>query len=290
MNTKVLEYIIAIAEEGSISKAAERYYLSHVALSRHLKNIESDLGTPLFQRSPSGMQLTRAGILFVNDARAIIYLERQMEQELATMRQRRKNRIRIMVDTHFYNRFVRLVEPAYRQMHPDSSLEITPCNASQAQRGLLDDAVDLALFDSYTAASEELEYKVLAKVDMLLAFPKDWPHTADLKGLHQAMEGGMFIVLCPLGNTIRTMQEEMLVKEGIFPERILEGGVYNAIQHIQEGNACGILPSVSCSPEVRSKIRVGAPFYSVYNVIAQRPGTRPDRGTQDLISLIFDNM
>lgn len=290
MNTKVLEYIIAIAEEGSISKAAERYYLSHVALSRHLKNIEAELGTPLFQRSSSGMRLTRAGILYVNDARAVLHLEKQMEQELSALRHRGEKPIRVMVDTHFYNRFARLVEPAYQQTHPDRSLEISACNAAQAQRSLLDGAADVALFDSYTAQSQELEYLAFAKVDMLLAFPKDFPYTTDLNGLQKALANGMFMALYPTGHTIRTMQEQKLVEEKIFPERILECGVHTAILQIQAGNTCGILPSVSCGTDVRAKIRVGTPFYSVYNVIAQNPGSVRDRSTQTLIEEIIRNM
>lgn len=290
MNTKVLEYIIAIAEEGSISKAAERYYLSHVALSRHLKNIEANLGAPLFHRSSSGMRLTRAGILYVNDARAILHLEQQMEQELAALRHRGKKPIRVMVDTPFYNRFIRVVEPAYQQIHSERRLEIRACSADQARRCLLDKTADLALFDSFTPQSQELDYLAFAKVDMLLAFPKDFPYTADLDGLRKALASGMFMALNPTGNTMRAMQEQQLAKEKLFPEHILECGVYTAILHIQEGNTCGILPSVRCGGDVRRRIRIGAPFYSVHNVIAQHPESVPDRSTQDLIEQILRSM
>lgn len=50
MDTKILEYVIAIAEEKSLSKAAERLYLSQPALSQRLKKLEDELGTPLFLR------------------------------------------------------------------------------------------------------------------------------------------------------------------------------------------------------------------------------------------------
>lgn len=48
MDTKIIEYVIAIAEEKSLSKAAERLYLSQPALSQRLKKLEDELGTPLF--------------------------------------------------------------------------------------------------------------------------------------------------------------------------------------------------------------------------------------------------
>ena len=50
MDTKIIEYVIAIAEEKSLSKAAERLYLSQPALPQRLNKLEDELGTPLFVR------------------------------------------------------------------------------------------------------------------------------------------------------------------------------------------------------------------------------------------------
>ena len=61
MDTKILEYVIAIAEEKSLSKAAERLYLSQPALSQRLKKLEDELGTPLFLREKNGLSITDAG-------------------------------------------------------------------------------------------------------------------------------------------------------------------------------------------------------------------------------------
>lgn len=47
MDTKIIEYVIAISEEKSISKAAERLYITQPALSQRLKKLEEELGTPL---------------------------------------------------------------------------------------------------------------------------------------------------------------------------------------------------------------------------------------------------
>ena len=54
MDTRLLEYIIAIEEERSISRAAERMYVTPSALSQQLKNLEAELKTTLFVRSREG--------------------------------------------------------------------------------------------------------------------------------------------------------------------------------------------------------------------------------------------
>ena len=55
MNTQTLEYIIAIAEEKSISRAADRLLVSQPAISRQLKRVEERLGTKLFLRERGEM-------------------------------------------------------------------------------------------------------------------------------------------------------------------------------------------------------------------------------------------
>ena len=51
MNFKILEYIVAIAETGSVTKAAERLFISQSGLNQQLIKLEAELGTPLFHRS-----------------------------------------------------------------------------------------------------------------------------------------------------------------------------------------------------------------------------------------------
>ena len=65
MDTKILEYVIAIAEEKNLSKAAERLYLSQPALSQRLKKLEDELGTPLFLREKNGLSITDAGRIYI---------------------------------------------------------------------------------------------------------------------------------------------------------------------------------------------------------------------------------
>ena len=77
MDTKILEYVIAIAEEKSLSKAAERLYLSQPALSQRLKKLEDELGTPLFLREKNGLSITDAGRIYINGAHSILQIKRE---------------------------------------------------------------------------------------------------------------------------------------------------------------------------------------------------------------------
>ena len=77
MDLKQLEYIAAIAEERSISKAAKRFFLSPSALSQYLKRLEeTEHLPPLFYRHNKEFLLTDAGRIYVNGALTILSLSK----------------------------------------------------------------------------------------------------------------------------------------------------------------------------------------------------------------------
>ncbi|MDY3781606.1 MAG: LysR family transcriptional regulator [Candidatus Faecousia sp.] len=65
MELKELEYIVAVAEERSISKAAERLYMAQSSLSQYVARYEAELGVKLFKRTSGGVKTTAAGELFL---------------------------------------------------------------------------------------------------------------------------------------------------------------------------------------------------------------------------------
>ena len=69
MDTRQIEYILKIAEENNITKAAEKLFLTQSALNQQLLKLERELGTPLFQRTKNKWCLTDAGRIYVEGAK-----------------------------------------------------------------------------------------------------------------------------------------------------------------------------------------------------------------------------
>lgn len=84
MDIRVLNYFLTIAREGSISSAAEVLHMTQPPLSRQLKALEDELGTPLFYRKKEGMVLTPKGELLEQYAQNIVRLTAQAEQDIAS--------------------------------------------------------------------------------------------------------------------------------------------------------------------------------------------------------------
>jgi DNA-binding transcriptional LysR family regulator len=69
MNLRQLEYFVAIADEGSFTRGAERLLVAQPSLSQQIKSLELELGGQLLERLPNGVRLTAAGKAFLTDAR-----------------------------------------------------------------------------------------------------------------------------------------------------------------------------------------------------------------------------
>lgn len=87
MDSRQLRYFAAIHEEGSLVRAADRERVAVSAVSRHLANLEAELGTRLFERLPRGVRPTASGSRLYEHARAIL---RSMEAASADIKDTKK--------------------------------------------------------------------------------------------------------------------------------------------------------------------------------------------------------
>jgi DNA-binding transcriptional LysR family regulator len=72
MDLRQLKCFIAVAEEMHFGRAAERLHIAPTALSRSVRALEEEIGTPLLQRTTRAVILTKAGLSFLEDAKAIL--------------------------------------------------------------------------------------------------------------------------------------------------------------------------------------------------------------------------
>ena len=72
MNERQFRYVVALAEKGSFSRAAEVLNVSQPSLSQYIKRIENEVGICLFERTGGNVRLTDAGSLYVETGRKIL--------------------------------------------------------------------------------------------------------------------------------------------------------------------------------------------------------------------------
>ena len=86
MKIQSLREFIALSEVKNFNQAAERVFLSQPTLSRHIKELEDELGVSLFSRSTRHVYLTEFGEFFLPYARLIVKAETEFLAGLAVMK------------------------------------------------------------------------------------------------------------------------------------------------------------------------------------------------------------
>lgn len=88
METRVLRYFLAVAQEGSVTRAARALHLTQPTLSRQIRELEEELGQTLFSRGGRELSLTREGLLLRQRAEEIVGLAEITEKEFRSLGER----------------------------------------------------------------------------------------------------------------------------------------------------------------------------------------------------------
>ncbi|MCX5384653.1 LysR family transcriptional regulator [Streptomyces sp. NBC_00083] len=141
VDTRLLRYFAAVAEEGSLTGAAERLFVSQPALTKQIRRLEDDLGVRLFVRSRSGMALTEAGRELASRVPAV--LDGWDEAVQATARSARVLRLGFL-DAGAVGAVAEVIA-GFRRAQPEWRVELRQFDWSDPSAGLARGEADAAV-------------------------------------------------------------------------------------------------------------------------------------------------
>src|SRR5688572_29089605 len=157
MDLRHLRYVIAVAEEGHITRAAERLGMQQPPLSQRIKAIERELDVQLFYRKPRGVELTDAGRAFLHNARAVLA---QFDHTFETTRRTARGeegQISVgIVPTSPFHPFVPRVIRSFREAYPSVSLRLEERLGEELIELLQDEQIDAAFIRTSAAGQQGL--------------------------------------------------------------------------------------------------------------------------------------
>jgi DNA-binding transcriptional LysR family regulator len=173
VDLKHLRYVIAVAEQGHITRAAERLGMQQPPLSRQIKAIEQDIGVRLFRRKPRGVELTDAGRAFVDGARLIFAtLDSTLE---TTRRTARGEQGRICVgctNGAALNSLVARIIREFREALPLVSLTLVEDYSNNLIERTRNSQIDVAFIRTSIADPEQMAIDLLQNEPEVVALPR----------------------------------------------------------------------------------------------------------------------
>jgi LysR family transcriptional regulator, hca operon transcriptional activator len=179
MELRHLRYFVAVAEAQSFKLAAEgTLNTTQPSLSRQIRDLEQEVGTPLFIRGTKGVQLTPAGRVFLDHARVMLSQAEAAVQSARQIAYPRKPTFALgfMIghDTTWLPRALRLL----RDDLPNIHVVISTQNSPQLAAALLHGGIDVA-FLRREDGSSDLEFKTLTEECFEVFLPADHPLSAN---------------------------------------------------------------------------------------------------------------
>lgn len=145
MDLRRLRYFVAVAEERSVGKAAERLRMAQPPLSVQIRKLEAELGTPLFRRGTRGMDLTEAGLALLSRASEALALAEEGFEAARAIASGRRGRLSVGYMFVLASAVLPRLVPELRRSLPGVDLDFVELSASTRETLLLDRAVSVAL-------------------------------------------------------------------------------------------------------------------------------------------------
>jgi DNA-binding transcriptional LysR family regulator len=172
MELRHLRYFLAVAEEHSFTRAAERLGIKQPPLSLQIRQLEKELGTPLFRRLTRGVELTGAGKLLLQHTRAILG---QVEQTKTEVRRRARGETgQINVGSSgatYFNPLIPAIMRAYRKQYPEVVIAPEASNTTMLVARVHAGVLDLAFVRPPIGDSEGLVFELLAEEHAVMVVP-----------------------------------------------------------------------------------------------------------------------
>jgi len=173
MELRQLRYFVAVAEEGNISRAAKRIFLTQPALSRQIKVLEDEIGQCLLERQAHSIRLTPVGEALLREARELL---RHAEQVLERVRVAECGlRLRVGYAPSLAAGLLSAAVETFTQTHPDARVELFDLTTGEMLAGLERGKLDVALSVGQQRETRGLEWTPLVRTPWQLAVNRNHP-------------------------------------------------------------------------------------------------------------------
>jgi LysR family cyn operon transcriptional activator len=237
-----LRYLLAVADHGGFTRAAEALHVSQPTLSQQIRQLEETLGVCLFDRTSRTVKPTDAGEAYIECARRVLVELEAGKRALHDVKDLSRGSLRLAMTPTFMAYLVGPLVRDYTARYPNIHLEIFELSMDDIEAGLVDDSLDVAIaFDQ--VRNNEIESIPAFTENLGLMVGRDHPLYERQAALSvDALAQLEFALLAPDYIT-RTCVDEYFAQHHITPKVVIEVNSVNTLLEVVRSTAIAtILP------------------------------------------------
>ena len=257
MEFKTLEYMIAIEENQSITRAAETLFISQPALNQMLLKEEKMIGTKLFFRSKKSMLPTPAGKIYLENARSILQIAHNTTTQIKELSDNLSGNICFGLPFEHGIDLLVNVSRNFDRMYPNVSIQMREMTVREMYGNIRKNRLDMAFVMQPDVPSAEYDHKEICEERFVLGVPADHPlaRNAAPKGMPLAtlnlasLKKEQFALMFD-GSTQRQILDPLFIEAGFKPNIHYETLMNRAMQKlVSKGLCCTIIPQSYAVPD-----------------------------------------
>ncbi len=250
MDLRQLEYVVAVAETLSFTRAAERCHVVQSALSHQIARLEAELDTRLFQRSSRAVRVTASGEVLVAHARRVLATVEDARAELGALEGLTRGRLAIGA-TQTAGRVLDVVALLgdYHRRHPEVRLTASSGPAAELAAEVRQGTLDLAFVATDGVGPALATRTLVAREPLVAVVGLDHPLARRRRvRLAELTAAGPFVEF-RAGAGLRVQVDALFAAAGLTREVALElGRVSDLVRFVAQGFGTAIVPAAFARP------------------------------------------
>ncbi|NLR60260.1 LysR family transcriptional regulator [Chitinophaga polysaccharea] len=240
MELRQLNYFVKAAELSHFTEAAAALYITQSTLSQQIRQLENELGIPLFDRIGKHVSLTEAGSVFLLHARQILLEVEKGKQAIQDLQHLLSGDLRIGV-TYAFTSFLLPALATFPVQYPGIRMYVEYGTTQSLEAKLRASELDLVLAFHQEAFNKDLEMLELFRSRMVVAVSRK-NKLASLKKIPLQRLTGMDLIFPSRGFSARDSLDEVLQKNNIQPAvRIEMNDVHSILSLVEKGHWATLL-------------------------------------------------
>ena len=292
MDVKLCEYMVAIADEGSIAAAAQKLYLTQSALNQQLLRLEKELGAPLFNRTRSHWTLTPVGETYVHGARQVLTIQKDTYAHISDLAERWGQTVTIGLTNERGLQMFTSIYTDLHQRYPRTVFQPVEATVDQQNRLLERGQLDIGFQTIGAHKYKPFHYEPIMTEPFILCVPKGQagglPEEPGPDGYPEValadFRDRVFTLVKP-SSTMREMINRLFAEAGFQPRLLFDSIGMRAMQKLAaNGQCCCIIPRFYAipSPDVRY-FTLKPPVYWELCAVWEE-GSYQSRAVRDVVS------